>query len=146
MTFSQLSLSQIEDLAEAAIAFETARRIAANLKAARNGCRCEQAGADEPEVGASGTDPCWKQWQDVDDDRERLDEEQWCATCRHRQRLHEAYRKAMKTRGARRRVFQRHALKAIDPEVLKQEAVMADDEPRLKTFEGRTAPRQDGMA
>lgn len=112
---------EIFALAQAALEFDLARRVALQLKNQRNACRCERAEPDDPDVGANGTVPCWKDWLDGVDDRYLPPLDEWCGPCRERQRLHEAYRQAMTTRGARLRVLQRFALRGIDPRSIDRE-------------------------
>lgn len=107
-------------IAEAAIDYEVARKVADRLKADRNGV----TDCDQQTAWLAGSfdqvDPCWKRYHYVGDegDREREPESKWCANCLRRQRLHEAHRTAAKTRGAKLRHLRRVTLKAIDPKTI----------------------------
>ena len=102
----------LTDLTVATMAWNRARVLLVRLRAARAECRCERCEREEPEVGFAGTEPCWKQWIDIfDGDRVRVTRG-WCATCELRERIHLAFRAAMRVRGARQRVMQRLALRA----------------------------------
>jgi hypothetical protein len=116
-------ITDVIALSKAALDFELARRVAISLKDQRGACFCEEAEPAEPEVGLmDGVEPCWKRYEWTQpDDTERLEEEKWCPTCVRRQRLHEAYRKAMRVRGAKMRTFHRLALKGIESSAIESE-------------------------
>jgi hypothetical protein len=109
-------------LAVAAVAWNRARVFAERLKAAREFCLCELADEGHQDEdfafhrpGATQSQwhekPCWKDWTmgPNGEDPERAPESEWCDSCRLRQRIHEAYKLAVRTRGARMRVLQRYA-------------------------------------
>jgi hypothetical protein len=117
------------ELSSAAIRWNRSRIFALRLRDARGDCQCGVEEADDPLIAVSnGTPACWKRYVDrYDGDPARLEESKWCPTCRRRQRIHEAFRAAMRTRGARMRAMQRCAFKAVV--IANQlEADMADDD------------------
>lgn len=114
MNRSEQILQAARDLAKACSDARAARD-------ARNGSLCELARADVVASAEDGVidpaaldarpdhDPCWKSW-DTDDGQtfSRADEEEWCASCRQRERHHNAYREAMQRRGRALRRIQAH--------------------------------------
>lgn len=134
------------EISGAAIRFEIARRVALVLKNRRNECLCEETESAEPEVGLDEISPCWKRYIDIYDDQERLGESEWCETCRRRQRLHEAYRRAMKIRGGRMRTFQRVALKGIEIGSIQEEMRRMEGHEGAAEETKEPVPQGDGDA
>ena len=104
-------------VAEAAIAWDQARREAARLRHDRASLKCEhEAEAEYNEHGyvtADAVPACWRHtWQDQHgrDCRPPMDE--WCEPCRERQRVHVEYTKAVAKRQGLMRGLQRRALTA----------------------------------
>src|SRR6185295_9314391 len=105
---------------EAAVRWDRARREAAELRATRASFRCEhEAKAEYDDSGrcTAEADPCcWKCYRFVGGpdggDERPLEQDEWCAPCRERQQVHEAYRQKMRQRGALMRALQRKAGRA----------------------------------
>lgn len=104
-----------ERVAAAAAAWNFARVRALELKTERDGYLCELAEAADPSghlhEDQKRTEPCWKSWEDGfgDEDRTRLEESEWCESCRRRERVHLTITAANKRRGAALRVLMRYA-------------------------------------
>lgn len=129
-------------IAEAAIEYEVARRVALLLKDERNILECEQVTAYEHAAFEAESDdprfqtyevpkPCWKR-EEWDSNREPSDPKRWCASCLKRQQLHRAHITAARARGAKFRTLQRAALKQIDLRTIEREVEkrMGDSEQR----------------
>ncbi len=97
-------------LAAAALKFDDARILAVRLRAERGELRCENGEIDEE--GNKIGEPCWKKWISGVEDVTRLDRAEWCEPCLERQKTHEAYRLAVRARGAAARSLQQ-AAKAV---------------------------------
>lgn len=140
---------EIFALAQAALEFDLARRVAASIAAQRGAIYCERAESDLADFPRQPK-PCWKTFEDTGQDIERLDDELWCANCRRRQQIHRAYQKAARTRGARMRVLHRFALRGIDPRSIEREVrrLMGEHEGATEhtpaTEETQSIPHPDG--
>lgn len=104
-------------VAEAAILWDQSRREAARLRSERASIRCEhEVGAEYDDEGRctyGGDEPCWRNQDQDQQGRARLEmESQWCQPCRRRQRVHEQYQRAVARRQGLMRSLQRRALAA----------------------------------
>lgn len=104
-------------VAEAAIAWDQARREASRLRSERASLRCEvESEAEYDDRGNcthNGDPACWRNvWQDQlgRDCRPPFDE--WCDVCKQRDAVHKAYTKAVAHRQGLMRGLQRRALTA----------------------------------
>lgn len=116
--------SELFAIAEAAIEFDLARRVAAALSDRRNSLECAHVDAYvRSAFDGAGTyeapEPCWKRLE-WDYHGWPVDPSVWCAPCLERQRVHNAYQEATKNRGAKLRLLQRAALKQIDPRTIER--------------------------
>lgn len=111
-------------IAEAAIEWDRAVRVAKVLKEQRDVIECDavMAYAKTPiDFDQGGTfaspEPHWKArtYDSVRDEMRTVPISEWCPSCRQRRQLHEAYRRATKARGARLRTLRRYTAATISP-------------------------------
>lgn len=129
-------LSRLERAALALVSVREARR---DLEARRNRCACERQaperdepnhpgdryhGEPTPPDGGWQSEPCWKPICEFSDDGYRggwepnggCDPEDWCASCRERQRLHVEYMRLAPRIGAAYRALKLAAALAARPD------------------------------
>lgn len=104
-----------ERIADAAIAWNYARRHALVLKNLRAAEQCENEAGYERETDSPAVPPCWKTYvADYTGDGILLARDQWCEPCKRRQEIHLEYREVVKHRGAALRRLERIATKPSD--------------------------------
>lgn len=112
-------------LADAALAWDVARREANRIRDERNPIDCERQNFQEFANERPGDQfaPCWKLWKQdrTGEGFDRDDIVNWCASCQRRQALSDQLRKANAVRGARLRHMRQIAARihAAHEELLK---------------------------
>lgn len=103
-------------VAEATIAWDQCRRESVRLKAERASFRCEyECEAEYDDMGRptyDGDPACWRNVRTDQYGDHPLDVSDWCEPCRQRQKVHDAYRMAVRRRQGLLRGLQRRALAA----------------------------------
>ena len=119
-------------VAEAAVAWDQARREASRLRGQRAAFRCElECEAEYDDMGRqtyAGDPACWRNtWQDQHGNDCRPPTDEWCEPCRQRQAVHEQYTKAVAHRQGLMRGLQRRALTAWEATANVNDPIRGED-------------------
>ena len=104
-----------DEIAAAAVRWNTLRREAVRLHAERNDRQCDNEPGKFADTGPSHVEgvPCWKpNRHDEDGEPHFAPREEWCVACSERQILHDQFRATCKARGVAMRSLQRLCAKA----------------------------------